>query len=82
MPTDSPNAVSSLVLLLAVCCLLLAATATAGETKHVLVLYSSHRLLPANSKLRAAARDDCEFGGAECEFLDYPASKVNLTFTP
>ena len=73
MATDSPNAASCLVRLLAACCLVLAAAATAGETRHVLVLYSSHRLLPANLEgeggLREAIANSTELSA---EFLDYP----------
>jgi len=73
MSPDSLNAASCLVRLLAACCLVLAAAATAGEIRHVLVLYSSHRLLPANlegeSGLRETIANSTELS---TEFLDYP----------
>ena len=73
MPTDSPNAASRLVLLLAACCLLLAVAAMAGETRHVLVLYSSHRLLPANLEAEGGLGETiANSTELSAEFLDYP----------
>ena len=73
MPTDRPHAASRLVRLLTACGLLLAAIATAGETRHVLVLYSSHRLLPANLEAEGALRETiANSTELSAEFLDYP----------
>ncbi|MBK8753335.1 MAG: GHKL domain-containing protein [Candidatus Competibacteraceae bacterium] len=73
MPTENPNTASRLVYLLAGCVLLLALSATAGETRQVLVLYSTHRLLPANLEgeggLRETIANSVELSA---EFLDYP----------
>lgn len=57
MPTASPNARSSLVWLLVACCFLLAPPALAGKARHVLVLYSNNRLLPANLEFEAGLRE-------------------------
>ena len=52
---------------------MLAAVAMAEDTRHVLVLYSNHRLLPANVEADAGLREtispDTELS---TEFLDYP----------
>ena len=73
MPTDRPNAAFRLVRLLAACGLLLALAAMAGETRHVLVLYSSHRLLPANLEAEGALRETiANSTELSAEFLDYP----------
>ena len=73
MPTDSSNSVSCLARFLAAGCLLLAAAATAGETRHVLVLYSNNRLLPANLELDRGLREMLAHSvELSAEFLDYP----------
>ncbi|MDS4027312.1 MAG: HAMP domain-containing sensor histidine kinase [Candidatus Contendobacter sp.] len=73
MPTASPNARSSLVWLLVACGFLLAPAALAGETRHVLVLYSNHRLLPANLEFEAGLRETlADSTELSAEFLDYP----------
>ena len=73
MPTDHPNAAARLVRLLAACGLLLALAAPAGETRHVLVLYSNHRLLPANLEFEAGLRETlANSTELSAEFLDYP----------
>lgn len=73
MPTASPNARSSLVWLLVACCFLLAPPALAGEARHVLVLYSNNRLLPANLEFEAGLRETLvNSAESSAEFLDYP----------
>jgi signal transduction histidine kinase len=73
MPTDHPNAAARLVRLLAACGLLLALAALAGETRHVLVLYSNNRLLPANLEFEAGLRETlANSTELSAEFLDYP----------
>lgn len=73
MLTDSLNAASCFAWLLAIGCLLLAAIAPAGETRHVLVLYANHRLLPANLEFEAGLRETlANSTELSAEFLDYP----------
>lgn len=73
MPTDSSTTASRLAWLLAACGLLLALAATAGETRHVLVLYSNHRLLPANIEAEGGLRETiANSTELSTEFLDYP----------
>lgn len=55
------------------CCFLLVSPAPAGETRHVLVLYSNHRLLPANLEFEAGLRETLtDSTELSAEFLDYP----------
>ncbi len=55
------------------CCFLLVSPALAGETRHVLVLYSNHRLLPANLEFEAGLRETMASSTElSAEFLDYP----------
>jgi signal transduction histidine kinase len=55
------------------CCFLLAPAALAGEARHVLVLYSNHRLLPANLEFEAGLRETlANSTELSAEFLDYP----------
>ena len=73
MPTARPNTASRLVQFLAACGLLLAVAATARETQHVLVLYSNHRLLPANLEVEGGLRETiANSTELSAEFLDYP----------
>ena len=73
MLTDSPNAASCFEWLLAIGCLLLAAIAMAGETRHVLVLYSNNRLLPANLEVDGGLRETITISAElSAEFLDSP----------
>ena len=53
--------------------LLFAPAAPAGENRYVLVLYSNHRLLPANLEFEAGLRETLgESAELNAEFLDYP----------
>ena len=53
--------------------LLFAPAAPAGENRHVLVLYSNHRLLPANLEFEAGLRETlANSTQLSAEFLDYP----------
>ena len=53
--------------------LLFAPAAPAGENEYVLVLYSNHRLLPANLEFEAGLRETLgESTELNAEFLDYP----------
>lgn len=55
------------------CCFLFAPAALAGETRHVLVLYSNNRLLPANLEFEAGLRETlANSTELSAEFLDYP----------
>ena len=55
------------------CWLLLAPAAPAAENRNVLVLYSNHRLLPANLEFEAGLRETlAESTEVSAEFLDYP----------
>ncbi len=64
---------TNLPLVLALCCVLLAGSATASEIQRVLVLYSNDRLLPANLDadrgLRETISNSVELSA---EFLGYP----------
>ncbi|WP_295407006.1 ATP-binding protein [uncultured Thiocystis sp.] len=70
---DRLTTITGLVLLLAASWLMLASVAAAEDGRHVLVLYSNHRLLPANVEADAGLREtispDTELSA---EFLDYP----------
>ena len=55
--TDHCSTTVRLVRLLAASCLLFAAIATAEDSRHVLMLYSNHRLLPANVEADAGLRE-------------------------
>jgi len=62
-----------LVCLFAVGGLLLAAAALAREPRHVLVLYSNHRLLPANMRFEGGLRETVSRSAeVSAEFIDYP----------
>ncbi|MFO1422817.1 MAG: hypothetical protein U1F70_04045 [Candidatus Competibacteraceae bacterium] len=55
------------------CCFLLVSPAPAEETRRVLVLYSNHRLLPANLEFEAGLRETlADSTELSAEFLDYP----------
>lgn len=55
------------------CGFLLAPAAPAGENRHVLVLYSNDRLLPANLEFEAGLREIlADSTELSTEFLDYP----------
>ncbi len=55
------------------CWLLFAPAAPAGENRSVLVLYSNHRLLPANLEFEAGLRETlANSTELNAEFLDYP----------
>ena len=55
------------------CWLVLAPAALAGAARHVLVLYSNHRLLPANLEFEASLRETlANPTELSTEFLDYP----------
>ena len=55
------------------CWLLFAPAAPAGENQYVLVLYSNHRLLPANLEFEAGLRETlANSTEVNAEFLDYP----------
>ncbi len=71
--TAGPKARSCLIGFWIACWLLLAPAALAGETRHVLVLYSNHRLLPANLEFEASLRETlANPTELSAEFLDYP----------
>lgn len=73
MLADNPNAASCFAWLLAIGWLLLAAIAPAGENRHVLVLYSNQRLLPANLEFEAGLRETLASSTElSAEFLGYP----------
>ena len=70
---NDTHVTSRLVHLLAACWLLLATTATAGETRHVLALYANHRLLPANIEVDRGLHETISSSTElSAEFLDYP----------
>ncbi|QQS53558.1 MAG: histidine kinase [Candidatus Competibacteraceae bacterium] len=72
-PTVGPNAWSCLVGLMVAGWLLFSLTALAGEDRRVLVLYSNHRLLPANLEFEAGLRETLASSTElSAEFLDYP----------
>lgn len=73
MPADYRHAASRLARLLVACGLLLASVAMAEETRHVLLLYSNQRLLPANLEFEAGLRETlADSTELSAEFLDYP----------
>ena len=73
MPAAGPNARFRLIGLWVACWLLLAPAALAGAARHVLVLYSNHRLLPANLEFEASLRETlANSTELSAEFLDYP----------
>ena len=66
-----------LALLLAACCFLVAPSATAAQTRNVLLLFSYHRLLPANIEIERELRETIANSGDRnveffAEFLDLP----------
>ncbi len=64
---------ASILRLWVACWLLFAPAAPAAEDQSVLVLYSNHRLLPANLEFEAALRETLrESTELNAEFLDYP----------
>ncbi len=63
----------SILRLWVACWLLFAPAAPAGENRSVLVLYSNHRLLPANLEFEAGLRETlADSTELSAEFLDYP----------
>ncbi|MDS4027238.1 MAG: ATP-binding protein [Candidatus Contendobacter sp.] len=67
------NPVAYFAGILVACGLLLASVAIAEETRHVLVLYSNNRLLPANLEFEAGLRETlANSTELSAEFLDYP----------
>ena len=63
----------SILRLWVACWLLFAPAAPAGENRYVLVLYSNHRLLPANLEFEAGLRETlADSTELNAEFLDYP----------
>ena len=63
----------SMLSLWVACWLLFAPATPAGENRSVLVLYSNHRLLPANLEFEAGLRETlAESTELNAEFLDYP----------
>lgn len=73
MLTTGPNARSWLMGLWVACWLLFTPPAPAGENRHILVLYSNNRLLPANLELEASLREALASSTElSAEFLDYP----------
>jgi len=73
IPTTGPNARFCLIGLWVACWLLLAPAALAGAARHVLVLYSNHRVLPANLEFEASLRETlANPTELSAEFLDYP----------
>ncbi len=63
----------SILSLWVACWLLFAPAAPAAQDQSVLVLYSNHRLLPANLEFEAALRETlAESTELNAEFLDYP----------
>ncbi|HAS52361.1 MAG TPA: histidine kinase [Gammaproteobacteria bacterium] len=68
-----PKARSCLIAFWIACSLLLAPATLAGADRHVLVLYSNHRLLPANLEFEASLRETLTHSTElSAEFLDYP----------
>ena len=63
----------SILRLWVACWLLFAPAAPAAENRSVLVLYSNHRLLPANLEFEAGLRETlANSTELNAEFLDYP----------
>ena len=67
------NPVAYFAGILVACGLLLASVAIADASRHVLVLYSNNRLLPANLEFEAGLRETlANSTELSAEFLDYP----------
>ena len=73
IPTMGLNPVAYFAGILVACGLLLAPSAMADASRHVLVLYSNNRLLPANLEFEAGLRETlANSTELSAEFLDYP----------
>jgi signal transduction histidine kinase len=78
MSTEPPHIALRRTLVLAVGGLLLVSAAAAGETRHVLALYSNDRLLPANFVMETALRAALPpFAQVGTEFLGSPRFSVD-----